>query len=136
MSVTIRLSRLGRKKRPFYRLVAADKAARRDGRFLEILGTFNPLLPPDAPAEAGKAVNVKEDRFKYWISVGAQCSDTVSQLIEKEYPGYLTGIVNTRLDKLKAVRKARKARSTTTTAKTSDKKAKKATKKEKVAKAA
>ena len=112
MSVQIRLSRLGRKRLPFYRLVAADKAARRDGRFLEILGTFNPLIAADSP-EAAKAVSLKEDRLKYWISVGAQCSDTASQIIEKQYPGYLSGIMTSRVEKLKAARKARKARTGT-----------------------
>ncbi len=128
MSVQIRLSRLGRKKLPFYRLVAADKSARRDGRFLEILGTFNPLIAADSP-EASKAVSVKEDRFKYWIGVGAQCSDTVSQIIEKQFPGYLSGIMTSRTDKIKAKRKARKATQTKSEKKPAEKTAKKTAKK-------
>lgn len=105
MAVTIRLSRHGRKKLPFYRLVAADKAAKRDGRFLEVLGTVN-------PAGANEGVALKQDRIKYWIGIGAQCSDTANQIIEKDMPGYLSGIFSGRLDKLKAKRKARKARAT------------------------
>jgi small subunit ribosomal protein S16 len=103
MSVQIRLSRLGRKKLPFYRLVAAEKGAKRDGRFIEVLGTFS---PSETPAK----VNFKADRIKAWIEVGAECSDTASELIEKEIPGYLSEIVAGRTKKLQAKRKARKAR--------------------------
>lgn len=105
MAVQIRLSRLGRKNLPFYRLVAADKAARRDGRFLEVLGTVNPV-------GAKEGVELKQDRIKYWLSVGAQCSDTANQIIEKNMPGHLSGLLNGRLDKLRAKRKARKTRAT------------------------
>lgn len=103
MAVEIRLSRLGRKKLPFYRLVAANKSARRDGRFLEILGIVNPV-------GAKEGVSLKHDRIKYWLGVGAQCSDTAGQIIEKDMPGHLSGLVNARLEKLRAKRKARKAR--------------------------
>lgn len=77
MPVKIRLARHGAKKRPFYRIVAADSEARRDGRFLEILGSYNPL--PD-PAQ----VTLKEDRIKYWMGQGALPSDTVRSLLKKE----------------------------------------------------
>ncbi len=103
MAVTIRLSRHGRKKIPFYRIVAADKQMKRDGRYLELLGTINPLTNP-------ATMLLKEDRFKYWIGVGAKTSDTVAQFVEKQMPGYLTDIASKRLQKITAVRAKRKAR--------------------------
>lgn len=103
MAVTIRLSRHGRKGIPFYRVVATDKAMPRDGRYLELLGTVNPRTEP-------ATVVLKEDRVKYWLSVGAQTSDTVSQVIEKQYPGYLSGIEKGRTDKIRSQRAKRKAR--------------------------
>lgn len=103
MSVEIKLARLGRKKLPYYRLVAAEKGAKRDGRFIENLGTYDPNQNP------GK-VDFKLERIKAWVQVGAQCSDTATQLIEKQIPGYLSGIRETRIKKIQAARKARKAR--------------------------
>ena len=103
MSVTIRLARHGRKKKPFYRIVAADKEMPRNGRFLELLGTLDPLSDP-------QTVSLKEDRVKHWISVGAQPSDTCSHVIEKAMPGYLKGIEEGRLAKVRSRRAKRKAR--------------------------
>ena len=77
MSVKIRLARHGAKKRPFYRIVVADNESPRDGRFLETVGTYNPLLDP---AE----VSLKTERIKYWINQGAIPSDTVKSLLKKE----------------------------------------------------
>ena len=77
MAVRIRLARHGGKKRPFYRIVVADNEAPRDGKFLENVGTYNPLLDP---AE----VNLKTDRIKYWMGQGAKPSDTVRSLLKKE----------------------------------------------------
>jgi len=77
MSVKIRLARHGAKKKPFYRIVVADIECPRDGRFLEIVGTYNPL--PD-PAE----VTYKEARVKYWMDQGAIPTDTVKSLLKKE----------------------------------------------------
>lgn len=74
--VRIRLQRYGSKKKPFYRIVAADLEAPRNGRFLEILGTYDPL--PDPPQ-----VTLKEDRIRYWLSVGAKPSQTVERLLHK-----------------------------------------------------
>jgi len=76
MAVRIRLARHGAPKRPFYRIVAADSQAPRDGRFLETLGTYNALLDP---AE----VHLKADRVQYWLSQGAKPSDTVKSLLKK-----------------------------------------------------
>jgi small subunit ribosomal protein S16 len=77
MPVKIRLARHGAKKKPFYRIVAADSEFPRDGRFLEIVGTYNPLIDP---AE----VSLKQERVKYWIDQGAIPTATVKNLLKKE----------------------------------------------------
>jgi len=77
MSVKIRLARYGAKKRPFYRIVVASTDAPRDGRFLELVGTYNPLNEP-------AAVRIKEDRITAWIERGAIPSATVRSLLKKE----------------------------------------------------
>ena len=74
--VTIRLARHGAKKRPFYHLTVADKSAKRDGRFIERVGFFNPLAKGDE-----QRLRVDLDRVDYWLSVGAQPSERVNQLI-------------------------------------------------------
>lgn len=77
MSVKIRLARHGAKKRPFYRIVVANSESKRDGSFLEIVGTYNPLLDP---AE----VTLKDERIKHWLAQGATPTDTVRNLIKKQ----------------------------------------------------
>ena len=77
MSVKIRLARHGAKKRPYYRIVVADSESPRDGRYLEAVGSYNPLQDP---AE----VTLKTDRVKYWIDQGALPSDTVKSILKKE----------------------------------------------------
>ena len=76
MAVSIRLSRGGSKKRPFYRVVAADQRAPRDGRFIEKLGTYNPLLPQDHE----QRLVINEERVKYWLGVGAQPTERLEKL--------------------------------------------------------
>ncbi len=76
MAVTLRLTRAGGKKSPFYRVVAADSRSPRDGRFIEQLGIYDPLRNP---AE----VKLNTARVDHWISVGAQPSQTVSELIHR-----------------------------------------------------
>ena len=76
--VKIRLARHGRKRRPFYRVVAADVNAPRDGKFLEILGTYNP-----GEKDESKELTLKIDRVDHWLSVGAQPTDTAAALIKK-----------------------------------------------------
>ena len=73
--VKIRLRRTGAKKKPHYRVVAADSRAPRDGRFIEILGHYNPRTEP-------VTFSVHEDRVLHWLSVGAQPTDTVKKLLE------------------------------------------------------
>lgn len=77
MQVKIRLARHGAKKKPFYRIVVANSESPRDGRFLENVGTYNPLKDP---AE----VTLKTERIKYWIDQGAIPTDTVKSLLKKE----------------------------------------------------
>jgi len=77
MSVKIRLARHGSKKRPYYRIVVADSEAPRDGKFLEIVGTYNPLLDP-------VEVTVEEDRVNYWMGKGVILSDTVKSIFKKQ----------------------------------------------------
>jgi small subunit ribosomal protein S16 len=77
MAVKIRLARHGAKKRPFYRIVVADSDSPRDGRFLEAVGTYNPLIDP---AE----VTLKENRIKYWMEQGALPTNTVKSILKKE----------------------------------------------------
>jgi small subunit ribosomal protein S16 len=74
MSVKIRLSRIGRKKRPFFRIVAVDARKKRDGQFLENLGTFDPLNK--------NLIQFHEEKIERWVNVGAQCTDSVKKIIK------------------------------------------------------
>jgi small subunit ribosomal protein S16 len=77
MAVKIRLARGGAKKRPFYRIVVADERAPRDGRFIEKVGTYSPLLPSDS----GQRVTLDLERIQHWISKGAQPTDRVLRFL-------------------------------------------------------
>jgi small subunit ribosomal protein S16 len=77
MAVRIRLARHGAKKKPFYRIVVADGECPRDGRYLEKVGTYDPLLDP-------AKITLKSERIRYWIDQGALPSDTVRSLLKKE----------------------------------------------------
>ena len=79
MSVSLRLSRGGSKKRPYYKIVVANSRAPRDGKYLEQVGTYNPLLAKD---DANR-VRLVEDRVRYWIGVGAQPTDRVARMLDK-----------------------------------------------------
>ncbi len=79
MALAMRLSRGGRKSRPFYRIVVADKRMPRDGRYIERLGTYNPLLED----QDENRVQLVEDRIKYWLSQGAQPSERVAIFLGK-----------------------------------------------------
>lgn len=78
MAVSIRLSRGGSKKRPYYRIVVADARAPRDGQFIEKIGTYNPLLAKDDE----KRVTLNAERAKHWLSVGAQPTDRVARFLD------------------------------------------------------
>jgi len=77
MAVKIRLARHGAKKKPFYRIVVADGESPRDGKYLENVGTYNPLLD-------SAQVTLKSERIQYWMDQGARPSDTVRSLLKKE----------------------------------------------------
>jgi small subunit ribosomal protein S16 len=79
MSVKIRLSRGGAKKRPYYYIVVAHGTSPRDGKYIEQIGTFNPMLPKDS----AERVKLDIERAKYWMSVGAQPSDRVARFLDK-----------------------------------------------------
>ena len=79
MAVSIRLSRGGAKKRPYYKIVVANATAPRDGKYLEQVGTYNPVLAKDDE----NRVRFTEDRVRYWLSVGAQPTDRVARLLDK-----------------------------------------------------
>ncbi len=81
MAVKIRLARHGAKKKPFYRIVVADSESPRDGRFLENLGTYDPLYDP-------AKIILKTERIRYWMDQGALPTDTVNSLLKKE--GFFT----------------------------------------------
>ncbi|HSN30371.1 MAG TPA: 30S ribosomal protein S16 [Kofleriaceae bacterium] len=74
MAVALRMSRQGKKKSPFYRIVAADKRCARDGRFIELLGTYHPVT---------KVLKLDAERYQKWISVGAQPSGTLAAVIRR-----------------------------------------------------
>ena len=77
MAVRIRLTRKGSKKKPYYRVVAADSEAPRDGRFLDILGSYNPMKDP---AE----INLDHDKINKWLNSGALASESVKSILKKE----------------------------------------------------
>ena len=78
MAVAIRLSRGGAKKRPYYKIVVADSRNSRDGKFIERIGSYNPLLAKDDP----ERVKLDADRARHWLSVGAQPSDRVHRFLD------------------------------------------------------
>ena len=77
MAVKLRLRRIGKKKQPIYKVVAADSRSPRDGKFLEAIGLYNPLTDP-------LTLEIKEDRAMYWLNVGAQPTDTVKSLLSQK----------------------------------------------------
>lgn len=103
MAVVLRLARLGKHKSPAYRVVATDKQNKRDGRFLEVVGTYNPLSNP-------ARVTLKEDLIKKWIGLGAKPTDVVRSLIKKAIPGLVEGREEHKLKKVQDARKKRKLR--------------------------
>ena len=77
MTVRIRLTRMGAKKKPFYRLVAAHSESPRDGKFIDILGYYDPMKDP-------KVIEIHEDKVNYWLEKGAIASETVRNLLKKQ----------------------------------------------------
>ena len=79
MSLKLRLSRGGAKKRPYYRIVVADSRMPRDGRYIERVGTYNPMLPQEHP----ERIKLNDERVKHWLGVGAKPSDRVARFLGK-----------------------------------------------------
>ncbi len=99
MSLKIRLSRGGAKKRPFYRIVVADSRYPRDGRFIDRIGTFNPILPKDA-----ERVTLDLDKAKEWLAKGAQPTDRVARFLDER--GLLKRSAKSNPEKSKPKKKA------------------------------
>ncbi|OQX17904.1 MAG: 30S ribosomal protein S16 [Desulfobulbaceae bacterium A2] len=85
MALRIRLTRMGRKKHPFYRIIVANSDAPRDGKFLEILGTYDPMQQP-------AAITLDQERLGMWLERGAQPSDTVNSLIKRQAASAAAGV--------------------------------------------
>ncbi len=100
MAARIRLSRGGAKKRPYYYIVVAHSTSPRDGRYIEQIGTFNPMLPKDH----AERVRLIEDRCKHWLSVGAQPTDRVARLFDAA--GYMKRDAHNNPEKAKPKKKA------------------------------
>lgn len=103
MSVRLRLQRHGSKKSPFYRVVAADSRARRDGKYIEQLGVYHPLV------EAPIVLNLDIERVDHWLSVGAQPSDTVQTLIRIAREGNVRSIQQYEAERREAKKAQREA---------------------------
>lgn len=103
MAVVIRLSRRGAPKRPFYRIIVSPKGTKRDSKFIEVVGTYNPMTNPPT-------VELKTERVKHWVEVGAQPSDVVSTIIKKNIPDFLEPRIDNKRKKIQAARKKRKAK--------------------------
>jgi small subunit ribosomal protein S16 len=99
MSTKIRLSRGGAKKRPYYYIVVAHSASPRDGRYIEQIGTFNPMLPKDDATR----INLNVERATYWLSVGAQPSDRVARILDGA--GLMKRVASNNPDKAKPKKK-------------------------------
>lgn len=100
MALKIRMSRGGAKKRPYYRIVVADSRSPRDGRFIERLGTYNPLVPKDS----GERVALNVERIQHWLSQGAKPSDRVARFLDAA--GLMTRVASNNPDKAKPKAKA------------------------------
>ena len=103
MAVVLRLARLGKHKSPAYRVVATDKQNKRDGRFLEVVGTYNPLTNP-------ARVTLKEDLVKKWLGQGAKPTEVVRSLIKRAMPGIVEAREEHQLKRIQDARKKRKQR--------------------------
>jgi small subunit ribosomal protein S16 len=101
LAVRLRLRRMGRKKRPFYRIVAADQRAASIGGFLEVLGIYDPLLKPHK-------VEINEERITYWLDRGAQPSDTVRSLLKQKGIIYKRELTKKGMEPEKIVEEMRK----------------------------
>jgi small subunit ribosomal protein S16 len=103
VAVVLRLARLGKHKSPAYRVVATDKQNKRDGKFLEVVGTYNPVASP-------AQVSLKEDRIKKWLNAGALPTEVVRSLIKRSLPGVIEAREEHKKKKTQEARLKRKER--------------------------
>ena len=103
MATSVHLARHGSKGRPIYRIVASRKGAKRDGRFIEIIGTYDPRFSP-------ARIILKEEKIQKWINYGAQFSETTRNLVNKTFPGLITKHEERQRAKIQAHRRKRKER--------------------------
>ncbi len=103
MAVVLRLARLGKHKSPAYRVVATDNQSKRDGKFLEVVGTYNPVLNPPQVA-------LKEDRVMKWLGLGALPTEVVRSLIKRSFPGVIEAREDHKRKKIQEARRKRKER--------------------------
>jgi small subunit ribosomal protein S16 len=103
VAVVLRLARLGKHKSPAYRIVATDRQNKRDGRFLEVVGTYNPVLNPSR-------VTLKEDLVKKWLGVGAKPTEVVRSILRKNLPGIVEAREEHKTKKVQEARRRRKER--------------------------
>jgi small subunit ribosomal protein S16 len=103
VAVVLRLARLGKHKSPAYRVVATDKQNKRDGKFLEVVGTYNPVTSP-------AQVSLKEDRIKKWLNAGALPTEVVRSLIKRSLPGVIEAREEHKKKKIQEARRKRKER--------------------------
>jgi len=103
VAVVIRLSRRGAPKRPFYRIIVSPKGTKRDSKFIEVVGTYNPMTNPPT-------VELKAERVQHWVGVGAKPTEVVSTIIKKNIPNFLEPRLENQRKKIQAARKKRKAR--------------------------
>jgi len=103
VAVVLRLARLGKHKSPAYRVVATDKQNKRDGKFLEVVGTYNPVASP-------AQVSLKEDRINKWLNAGALPTEVVRSLIKRSLPGVIEAREEHKKKKIQEARRQRKER--------------------------
>ncbi len=104
MAVKIKLARFGTKSKPFYRIVVSENGTKRDGRFIERVGSYDPMVAPSV-------VTFNEPRVQRWLSEGAQPTEVVRRLIQKSFPGLIEKREEHQRAKIVASRKKRKQRS-------------------------
>jgi small subunit ribosomal protein S16 len=103
VAVKLKLARHGAKGEPFYRIVASENGTKRDGRFIERIGTYNPMVTP-------AAVTFNEAKVQRWMSVGATPTEVVRRLLQKSFPGLVEKREDHQRSKIQAARKLRKER--------------------------
>ena len=102
MALSLRLKQMGRKNAQTFRLVVIDKRAPRDGKYIEMLGYYNPLL------EGDKSLSIKNERLDFWVDQGAQMSDKVRSLVKKACPEVIKKLNDKKLAKIQTIKAKKK----------------------------